>query len=75
MNSKGPWSGSVLGDKFTTKEAFIYRYIDNSWTLMDKLTPSSTNDGYGYPVTLSHDGTLLLVSAFYDNFLYIYGNA
>lgn len=23
MNSKGPWSGSVLGDKFTTKEAFI----------------------------------------------------
>jgi len=49
--------------------AYIYKYINASWSQTQKLTASdgAASDGFGYSVSISGDGLTAIVGAYRDN--------
>ena len=67
-----PFENSVVG------AVYIYQNVSGTWTQISTMSSGAANSAFGYSASLSADGTIALIGAYYENSgigaAYIYQN-
>jgi hypothetical protein len=68
----------AYSENSNTGAAYIYQNVSGTWTKIARVTSGVANSRFGMSVSLSSDGTIALIGAFYENSYtgaaYIYQN-